>query len=908
MNMKVQALAIMLLATAHGGAYATTGVTTSGTEITVCVEAGETLAMPPIGASVTKVVKTGGGEAQFTPAGITNTFTAALEIQAGTLSGHRASFGKSSLITVVPGATLKLAGWDASAQWTQDTTSTIGAGKARIGGSGVGGAGALVRTFRYYPDGTLCLFTDLTLTDDTLMDTGGGLVGFLRDGMFDMGTHALTLTGSGRFDMTKGQVKNLGDIRSLSTQIYLEKNAVAYDANPAGKQIVLDGGSARADNAHDNWNPIPYGFHVKGDAVLDLTNGDGSHVNYDSFTGPVDIGSGKRLQLKTARKWGVPKNVTFSGKIDSEGTLSLTGPGTFWITGRANSALGNIEMTNDARRIVCANIGHATVSNVCLCGTTKSGEDVARLVVTGDTALVGSAFEVRQSHYIRLGENANQFGILEMFPGAAITNNLYNTRGYGALYQHGGTFRSPATSGNDMVLAVNYDTYQYVLIEDGEFSYHDYFHIAKLYARGIMDQRGGMFRTSSSDGTFNGTGNLYFGGGTCKTHFRQSGGTCEVGYLGINHHNLGSSGNNAFVTVTGSNTMMSARVVRLNVSAGNTGANNVCVNLNDGGMLTVGQIGKSTGWDGALSAPANTPNCRVFVNFNGGVLRASGAYDYIFGNADGTSGAEPERVTVYEKGATVDTQGHTIHWTRPFLAPTGRRIKRITITDSTLLQANYGIGPGIVRIESSSGAGASAFAIFDSTNRQLSAEVEVTSGGWDYEASPTVAIETPTDVNATVACTVETETAPTTGGLTKSGAGTMKLWGVNTYGGATRLEGGTLEFIDANGYPGGDLEIPAATAASLAVNATPLMTASNLVFSAGKGVRVTEADTLDATTFGSMKTIARLSSPFAGVPSLALVNADGTTVAQNGVWQLQLADGGRTLKFGPVKGTVLIIR
>ena len=184
----------------------------------------------------------------------------------------------------------------------------------------------------------------------------------------------------------------------------------------------------------------------------------------------------------------------------------------------------------------------------------------------------------------------------------------------------------------------------------------------------------------------------------------------------------------------------------------------------------------------------------------------------------------------------------------------------------------------------------------------------MTSGGWDYETSPSVAIETPTDVNATVACTVETETAPATGGLTKRGAGTMKLWGVNTYGGATRLEGGTLEFIDANGYPGGDLEIPAAIAASLAVNATPLMTASNLVFSAGKGVRVTEADTLDATTFGSMKTIARLSSPFAGVPSLALVNADGTTVAQNGVWQLQLADGGRTLKFGPVKGTVLVVR
>ena len=69
MNMKVQTLAVLLLATACGGAYATTGVTTSGTEMTVCVEMGETLAMPTVGASITKVVKTGGGEAQFTPAG-----------------------------------------------------------------------------------------------------------------------------------------------------------------------------------------------------------------------------------------------------------------------------------------------------------------------------------------------------------------------------------------------------------------------------------------------------------------------------------------------------------------------------------------------------------------------------------------------------------------------------------------------------------------------------------------------------------------------------------------------------------------------------------------------------------------------------------------------------------------------
>ena len=73
-------------------------------------------------------------------------------------------------------------------------------------------------------------------------------------------------------------------------------------------------------------------------------------------------------------------------------------------------------------------------------------------------------------------------------------------------------------------------------------------------------------------------------------------------------------------------------------------------------------------------------------------------------------------------------------------------------------------------------------------------------------------------------------------------------------------------------------------------------------------MRVTEADTLDDSTFGAMKTVATFTTPLAAVPSLTLVNADGTSWASNLQWSLMLADGGRTLKFGPLRGTQILLR
>ena len=45
------------------------------------------------------------------------------------------------------------------------------------------------------------------------------------------------------------------------------------------------------------------------------------------------------------------------------------------------------------------------------------------------------------------------------------------------------------------------------------------------------------------------------------------------------------------------------------------------------------------------------------------------------------------------------------------------------------------------------------------------------------------------------------------------------------------------------------------------------------------------------------------------MPALSLVASDGTPFTdEKGIWRLLLVDGGKTLKFGPVRGTKILLR
>ena len=141
------------------------------------------------------------------------------------------------------------------------------------------------------------------------------------------------------------------------------------------------------------------------------------------------------------------------------------------------------------------------------------------------------------------------------------------------------------------------------------------------------------------------------------------------------------------------------------------------------------------------------------------------------------------------------------------------------------------------------------------------------------------------------------------GGLQKTGSGTLTLSGADTYSGATTVKGGTVAFTSA--YPGGDLEIDAAT---LAGASSPVVTAASLAFSSGKGIRILNADTLNKETFGNTKTIAASTAQINALPILTLVAADGTTIVDTGKWHYRLSGDGKTLKFGPHRGLMILVR
>ena len=163
----------------------------------------------------------------------------------------------------------------------------------------------------------------------------------------------------------------------------------------------------------------------------------------------------------------------------------------------------------------------------------------------------------------------------------------------------------------------------------------------------------------------------------------------------------------------------------------------------------------------------------------------------MLGSQNGTI-LPPHRVTVYSRGATIDSNGMNFilgsGTGASLTAPSGKGVVAIPLAKPI----RGLVGSPYVDI-SGDGMGATAYAEFDSASGTVTG-IRVTSPGNDY-TSAVATLKYGTETIATIDCELG---VCASGGLTKIGDGTLTVKIANTYTGSTVLKGGTLQLDDDN--------------------------------------------------------------------------------------------------------------
>ena len=202
------------------------------------------------------------------------------------------------------------------------------------------------------------------------------------------------------------------------------------------------------------------------------------------------------------------------------------------------------------------------------------------------------------------------------------------------------------------------------------------------------------------------------------------------------------------------------------------------------------------------NASFDRSNVKGFVNFNGGTFKTrvnvgADAADGLFGgDPDGTGISWIDYVTVYSGGATIETDdaSRRVYVRTPFRKPEGRGIFSIVpIRKRTGL-----IAPPHVVIEGD-GKGASAYALFDREKGEVTG-IRIASPGWGYTVATARLLYGSPFFGKGDVCTVELADVKS-GGLAKTGPGTLVLAAASTYTGETVLKGGTLELAVPGAVP-----------------------------------------------------------------------------------------------------------
>jgi autotransporter-associated beta strand protein len=569
-----------------------------------------------------------------------------------------------------------------------------------------------------------------------------------------LGTGAVSLGGSGTSRTVTVNAGQLG-VGSIN-----ESSGATLGLTVAGPgTLVIDSSSTNNPNGGGAQSNIAGILNVTGN--LDIASptpvnaanaASDMHVGGLTGSGTISNGGGIVRWLFVNETDINPE--TFSGVLQNGGSAGL---------GLTKSGTGVLNLTNVNTYTDVTTVAGGTL-NVASTGAITSSTGAQ--IIVGNTASVNAVLKIAGSvsandtavgqfgSSLIVGTVANAVGAVQMTDGTltaaeqiglgngAVTNATLTTsppnNPYAGFLQTGGN----ATAGSFVVVGFNNDRSVYSMSGNSTLT---------LNSNLITIAAGGTGAIGEMDLSGNASVNS-----TATTGNAATIGGIFVGEVGSGILNVSG---NASMSLTGWG-------LRIGHNAGATGT----VNL-DGGVVTTVSVSQGGG--------------AGIINFNGGTLKAAADNTAFMPNLT--------TATIHGGGLTIDTNGHAITVAQPLLAPAAG----FSLTDPTgsiTVSGGGFIAPPQVVISGGSGSGASAIANIDS-NGNLTG-ITITNPGTGYANSDLMQFSL---VGGGVGNTGSVTTnfsnvtpTVTTGGLTKVGAGTLTLTGVNTYGGSTTINQGTL--------------------------------------------------------------------------------------------------------------------
>lgn len=890
-----------------------------------------------------------------------HTFTGGIVVNGGTLRGSYGALGGRGTktppherIVVADGATLAIV----------DTTGSGGtsalATTLEVSGDGADGRGAVQR-----PSGSSSLhglFQNVILKGDTTLGAnarwgfGGGESGCA----LDMGGHRLTIRANAQmfeFYTPGTTVTNPGDIEVAEGTILMQK--------PLGGAAFGDHALRFADGTVMSLygTDVTWPVVATGAATISVTKKDDTQ---NTLREAVSFGSGLTWESKDSAFDDATKVSTLAGALDGSGTFRVKGPGLFCVTGGLSRTVGALAVTNATLALKDAGTFAVTNRTVGTVGFTPTAAaalvqgdwaHVARLTLAGASTFTmppsaDGTEAVTEKHHLMVGRDRGQFGVLEIGAGAVVSNDLNVGRyagSVGAVYLNGGSlfWRGGLRNQGWLGLAGA----GYLAVNAGEFASEGFLTMGRTGV-GIVRQRGGRVDMTAANAL---SLRLARESGS-YAHWYQTGGTFTGAHHAVLCHAdtlLDQKNVEAVLTVAGEGTSFALAANKSVIAYVSSNAVTSVLNVRDGATLACAKIFKERmGLAGNATATPNfndesfraaTANAKFYVNFDGGVLKTLN--NGMFFQNNFLTYDDPDRVTVYAGGLTVDTAEAAtkgdVDWNVPIQKPSGNVLFSVSLpTDATFV--NRYVAPPRVVISGVNVHGATAAAELDEATGTLTG-IMVTSPGNDVPDDLTVTIASG-DGKTTFACPFTVGAPATSGGLVKRGAGLLRLTMLkntpNTYEGATVVEGGSLEFV-SDTYPagsplvlkGGEAKFGGGwtrTVPSLEGFGALTLSGSGVVevtdelrlscadlFGAGRslavtgrlrladGVRLVVTDPENLAAYAESDKATFLTATEALEGPVPQVELDEATYVR---WRCLRADGGRGLRFGRAKGALLIVR